>query len=358
MKIVFKIKEDDARNPGVIADCVGDNAGDSVGPSADGFETYGVTGVALIAFIMLAILPKYFERGMNADAAVAASTVQVQLLVWIFMMRIIMVVASGGVVLPQPDASPRPRMATPTKMNFEKPLTNLVFITSVISIVLTYIASYLLDPDHRRRHHPVVEAVVDHHLRHARRRNHPGAGQGLHQHRVPPRASEVVHERPSEGGASLNILSGFVAGNFSAYWARHGHHGPRWAAPRTSPRIPRRHGDSLANMMAAPAVFAFGLVAFGFLGHGPGHHRRRQLRPGDRQRPVRLRALAIETSPGHQGRDQEGLRLRRPTSRRRKEFLEENDGAGNTFKATAKPVLIGTAVVGATTMIFAHHRAA
>ena len=171
MKIVFNIKEDDARNPGVIADCTGDNAGDSVGPSADGFETYGVTGVALISFILL---------------AVKEPTVQVQLLVWIFIMRVLMIVASGASYLIN-EAIAKGRYANAAKMNFEAPLTSLVWLTSIVSVGMTYLASYLLIPDARRRREPLVEALHRHHLRHPRRRHHPGAGQDLHLDRIGPR---------------------------------------------------------------------------------------------------------------------------------------------------------------------------
>ena len=170
MKIVFNIKEDDARNPGVIADCVGDNAGDSVGPSADGFETYGVTGVALITFILL---------------AVHGEAVQVQLLVWIFVMRVMMIIASGLSYFVN-EAVAKGRYGNVDKMNFEAPLTSLVWLTSIVSVVITYVVSYLLIPEPRRRH-AVVEAVDGDHLRHAGRRDHPGAGEGLHVGRIGPR---------------------------------------------------------------------------------------------------------------------------------------------------------------------------
>ncbi len=171
MKVVFKIKEDDARNPGVIADCTGDNAGDSVGPTADGFETYGVTGVALISFIMLAV----------KDPAI-----QVQLLVWIFMMRVMMVLASAGSYLVN-NAVAKGQYGDAEKMNFEAPLTLLVWLTSIVSVVLTYVLSHLLIPDARRQHRPVVAAVDGHHLRHAGRRDHPRVRQGLHLDALRPR---------------------------------------------------------------------------------------------------------------------------------------------------------------------------
>ncbi len=350
MKIVFKIKEDDARNPGVIADCVGDNAGDSVGPSADGFETYGVTGVALITFIMLAILPKYFEQGgmSPADAAVAASTVQVQLLVWMFMMRIIMVVASAGAYFVNQFFA-KATYGNVSKMNFEKPLTNLVFITSAISIVLTYVASYLLIPNIAGDTTlwwklssiitcgtlagaiipELVKAFTSTESRHVR---------------------EVVTSS-EQGGASLNILSGFVAGNFSAYWLGMAIMGLMGVAAVIS-AMPNDSGHSLANMMAAPAVFAFGLVAFGFLGMGPVTIAVDSYGPVTDNAQSVFELSTIETIPGIEGEIKKDFGFQ-PDFEKGKEFLEENDGAGNTFKATAKPVLIGTAVVGATTMIFA-----
>jgi K(+)-stimulated pyrophosphate-energized sodium pump len=352
MKIVFKIKEDDARNPGVIADCVGDNAGDSVGPSADGFETYGVTGVALISFIMLAILPTlsgYTAGGATPEAAAsAAGTVQVQLLVWIFMMRIIMVGASAGAYFFN-QVLAKGAYGNASKMNFEKPLTNLVFITSAISIVLTYVASYFLIPSINGDTSlwwklstiitcgtaagalipELVKVFTSTHSKHVR---------------------EVVTSS-EQGGASLNILSGFIAGNFSAYWI-----GlaimvlmgiAAYIAMLTNPA-----GHGLGDLMAAPAVFAFGLVAFGFLGMGPVTIAVDSYGPVTDNAQSVFELSTIETIPNIKNEVQQQFGFT-PDFEKGKEFLEENDGAGNTFKATAKPVLIGTAVVGATTMIFA-----
>ena len=325
MKIVFKIKEDDARNPGVIADCTGDNAGDSVGPSADGFETYGVTGVALITFILLAV----------HDPAV-----QVQLLVWIFVIRAVMVIASGLSYLGN-EFMARRKYAHLDKMDFEVPLSALVWLTSVICIAMTFLTSALLIgslgdgslwwklsiiiscgtlagaliPE-------LVKVFTSTHSRHVR--------------------EVVISSR--QGGASLDILSGLVAGNFSAYWL----------GMAIILLMGGAYGIStmgLDALMVAPAVFAFGLVAFGFLGMGP------VTIAVDSYGPVTDNAQSVfELSVIE---DIEGIdaELKRDHGfdvnwERAKHLLEDNDGAGNTFKATAKPVLIGTAVVGATTMIF------
>ncbi len=350
MKIVFKIKEDDARNPGVIADCVGDNAGDSVGPSADGFETYGVTGVALISFIMLAILPKYFMgEGVTPEAAqAAASTLQAQLLVWIFVMRIIMVVASAGAYFAN-HAMAKAKYSNALKMNFEAPLTSLVFITSAISIVLTYVVSYVLIPNINGDTTmwwklssiitcgtlagaiipELVKAFTSTESRHVR---------------------EVVTSS-EQGGASLNILSGLVAGNFSAYWLGMAIMGLMGIAAYIA-EMPDAAGHSLGSMMAAPAVFAFGLVAFGFLGMGPVTIAVDSYGPVTDNAQSVFELSMIESVPNIKNEIQKDFGFS-PDFEKGKEFLEENDGAGNTFKATAKPVLIGTAVVGATTMIFA-----
>jgi len=333
MKIVFKIKEDDARNPGVIADCVGDNAGDSVGPSADGFETYGVTGVALITFIMLAVtalVPNY-------------EAVQVQLLVWIFMMRIVMVVASGLSYFIN-DALARSRYGNAATMNFEHPLTSLVLITSAVSVALTYLASFLLIKDLGDGTlwwklstiitcgtlagaiiPELVKVFTSTTSRHVR---------------------EVVTSS-EQGGASLNILSGMVAGNFSGYWLGLAIVGLMGVAYFMS-----QLGDSLDALMMAPAVFAFGLVAFGFLGMGPVTIAVDSYGPVTDNAQSVYELSTIEQIPGIADEIKRDYGFE-PEFEKGKEFLEENDGAGNTFKATAKPVLIGTAVVGATTMIFA-----
>src|SRR6266568_4817836 len=326
MKIVFKIKEDDARNPGVIADCTGDNAGDSVGPSADGFETYGVTGVALISFILL---------------AVRDPVVQVQLLVWIFSMRVLMIIASALSYFVN-SAVAKTRYENAAKMNFEAPLTSLVWLTSIVSVALTFILSRILIPDVAGDMTLwwKLSAVIT-----------CGTLAGA----IIPEFVKVFTSTGSrhvrevvissrEGGASLNILSGFVAGNFSAYWLGMSIVVLMGIGYTISTSFP-------SGIMLAPAVFAFGLVAFGFLGMGP------VTIAVDSYGPVTDNAQSVfelSTIEQIRGIDED---IKRnfgfvPQFEQAKEFLEENDGAGNTFKATAKPVLIGTAVVGATTMIF------
>ena len=325
MKIVFKIKEDDARNPGVIADCTGDNAGDSVGPSADGFETYGVTGVALISFILLAI---------------PEPLVQVQLLVWIFAMRVMMVVASGFSYLVN-EALSKAQYQDAVTMDYEAPLTRLVWLTSFVSIALTYLASFVLirglgDGSLWWKLSTVITcgtlagAVI------------PELVKIFTSTRSKHVAEIVTASR--EGGASLNILSGLVAGNFSAYWL----------GLAILALMSVAYGVStlgLGAIMMAPAVFAFGLVAFGFLGMGPVTIAVDSYGPVTDNAQSVYELSMIETLPGIQSelRSQYGFDANFATA---KHNLEENDGAGNTFKATAKPVLIGTAVVGATTMIF------
>jgi len=330
MKIVFNIKEDDARNPGVIADCTGDNAGDSVGPSADGFETYGVTGVALITFILLGV--------PNAE-------VQVQLLVWIFAMRIMMIVASGLSYLVN-EAVVKARSGNADKMHFEAPLTQLVWVTSIVSVAMTFLVSYLLVP-------------------------RLGAGGendslwwklsliitcGTLAGAIIPEVVKIFTSTQSkhvkevvtasrEGGPSLNILSGLTAGNFSAYWMGiviAGLMGIAYGVSTTGLE------EIIPN---APAVFSFGLVAFGFLGMGPVTIAVDSYGPVTDNAQSVYELSVIETIPGVKDeiKKSEGWDV---NFERAKHMLEENDGAGNTFKATAKPVLIGTAVVGATTMIF------
>ena len=326
MKIVFKIKEDDARNPGVIADCVGDNAGDSVGPSADGFETYGVTGVALITFIML---------------AVREPLVQVQLLVWIFMMRIIMVVASGLSYFIN-EAMAKAKYATAAKMNFEHPLTSLVMITSGVSVVLTYITSYLLIPTiggDASLWWKLASIITCGTLAGAIIPELVKVFTSVHSGHV----REVVSSS-EEGGASLNILSGLVAGNFSAYWL-----GLTIVFLMGVGYYISEMG--LEVLMVAPAVFAFGLVAFGFLGMGPVTIAVDSYGPVTDNAQSVFELSMIEAIPGIGAEIKKDFGFT-PNFELAKQFLEENDGAGNTFKATAKPVLIGTAVVGATTMIF------
>jgi K(+)-stimulated pyrophosphate-energized sodium pump len=325
MKIVFNIKEDDARNPGVIADCTGDNAGDSVGPSADGFETYGVTGVALISFILL---------------AVREPAVQVQLLVWIFAMRVLMIVASGASYLIN-EAVARGRYAGVAKMNFEAPLTSLVWLTSVVSVVTTYAASYVLIPDlgDGSLWWKLSTVITCGTL----------AGAIIPELVKVFTSTESSHVREvvtasREGGASLNVLSGFVAGNFSAYWL-----GMTIVLLMGIAFLVSTLG--MGALMVAPAVFAFGLVAFGFLGMGPVTIAVDSYGPVTDNAQSVYELSLIEEIPnvGQQIRRDYGFEPKFDTA---KELLEENDGAGNTFKATAKPVLIGTAVVGATTMIF------
>ncbi|HWR63003.1 MAG TPA: sodium-translocating pyrophosphatase [Candidatus Thermoplasmatota archaeon] len=332
MKIVFKIKEDDARNPGVIADCTGDNAGDSVGPTADGFETYGVTGVALISFIVLAINDPL---------------IQVILLVWIFIMRVLMIVASSLSYLIN-DIIARARYAKATKMNFEAPLTSLVWITSFISIALTFIASYFLIPTLGGDTTlwwklsiiitcgTLAGAVIPEFVK-------------VFTSTKSGHVKEVVTSA-REGGASLNILSGFVAGNFSAYWI-----GLSILLLMGIAYIVSTLG--LGSLMipqaiiVGPAVFAFGLVAFGFLGMGPVTIAVDSYGPvADNAQSVYELSL-IEQVPNVKEEINKEFGFE-PDFVHAKELLEEGDGAGNTFKASAKPVLIGTAVAGATTMIF------
>ncbi len=358
MKIVFKIKEDDARNPGVIADCVGDNAGDSVGPSADGFETYGVTGVALITFIMLAITPAlYLPEGVTAAAAttdqlavagLAAGAVQVKLLVWIFMMRIIMVLASAGAYFVN-QAMARGKFANAATMNFEQPLTSLVFITSFISIVLTYAASYLLIPDiagDTSLWWKLSTIITCGTLAGALIPEMVKIFTSTHSKHV----QEVV-TASKQGGASLNILAGFVAGNFSSYWLGMAILFLMGVAYYIT-TLATGSGQLLGDLKVGPAVFAFGLVAFGFLGMGPVTIAVDSYGPVTDNAQSVFELSTIETIPGIEGEIQRDFGFS-PDFEKGKQFLEENDGAGNTFKATAKPVLIGTAVVGATTMIFA-----
>ena len=334
MKVVFKIKEDDARNPGVIADCTGDNAGDSVGPTADGFETYGVTGVALIMFIMLAV---------NDPAT------QVQLLVWIFMVRVVMVVASAGSYLVN-NAVAKGRYANAVKMNFEAPLTSLVWLTSIVSVVLTYVLSYLLIPTlggNSSLWWQLSSVVTCGTLAGAIIPEFVKVFTSTHSGHV----KEVVTSS-REGGASLNILSGLVAGNFSAYWLGLTIMGLMTAAYFLSSMDLSSATIAGAPLMVAPAIFAFGLVAFGFLGMGPVTIAVDSYGPVTDNAQSVYELSQIEEIPNVSSEIQQqyGFPVNFTVA---KELLEENDGAGNTFKATAKPVLIGTAVVGATTMIFA-----
>jgi len=338
MKIVFKIKEDDARNPGVIADCVGDNAGDSVGPSADGFETYGVTGVALISFILLAVNP--------TSAGAGFETIQVQLLVWIFVMRIMMVVASGASYLIN-GVIAKARYGNVSKMNFEAPLTSLVWLTSIVSVVATYVVSYFIIPTlgDGTLWWKLSTVITCGTL----------AGAIIPEFVKVFTSTESAHVREvvassREGGASLNILSGLVAGNFSAYWLGITIMGLMAIAYGVT-LIGAGPGTGLGALMVAPAVFAFGLVAFGFLGMGPVTIAVDSYGPVTDNAQSVYELSTIEQIPGarEEIKREHGFDVDFATA---KHLLEENDGAGNTFKATAKPVLIGTAVVGATTMIF------
>ncbi|MGH9700741.1 MAG: sodium-translocating pyrophosphatase, partial [Candidatus Acidiferrales bacterium] len=326
MKIVFKIKEDDARNPGVIADCTGDNAGDSVGPSADGFETYGVTGVALITFILL---------------GVKSPVVQVQLLVWIFVMRIAMLVAAASAYFIN-GAIAKARYAHAEKMNFEAPLTSLVWITSAVSIGLTYLISYYIIPvlgNDTTQWWKLATIISCGTL----------AGAVIPELVKAFTSTESRHVREvvtsaREGGASLGILSGFVAGNFSAYYL-----GMAMVILMSVGYLVSNEG--LGGLMIAAPVFAFGLVAFGFLGMGPVTIAVDSYGPVTDNAQSVYELSLIEQVPNIQQELKKDYNYD-VNFERAKDLLEENDGAGNTFKATAKPVLIGTAVVGATTMIF------
>ena len=327
MKIVFKIKEDDARNPGVIADCTGDNAGDSVGPSADGFETYGVTGVALITFILL---------------GVKDPTIKVQLLVWIFVIRVVMLVAAAGAYYLN-AAIAKARYAHADKMNFEAPLTSLVWITSFASIGLTYLSSAFIipslggDPSLWWKLSTIVSCGT---LAGALIPELVKVFTSTESRHV----KEVVRSA-REGGASLDILSGFVAGNFSAYYL-----GLTMIVLMAIGSWVSLRG--LENIMLAAPVFAFGLVAFGFLGMGPVTIAVDSYGPvADNAQSIYELSL-IEHIPNIEQEVKRDFNIDVKFDLA-KDMLEENDGCGNTFKATAKPVLIGTAVVGATTMIFA-----
>jgi K(+)-stimulated pyrophosphate-energized sodium pump len=332
MKIVFKIKEDDARNPGVIADCTGDNAGDSVGPTADGFETYGVTGVALITFILLAV-------GQNLDPAAKTST-QIQLLVWIFVMRIGMIVTSAlsyGIN----GVYNKGKFGESKKFNFEHPLTSLIWLTSFVSIAMTYLLSYLLIPalgdgtlwwklSTIITCGTLAGAIIPELVKIFTSTN---SGH----------VREVV-TASREGGASLNILSGLVAGNFAAYWL-----GLAIISLMAGGYAVSTLG--LGDIMVAPAIFAFGLIAFGFLGMGPVTIAVDSYGPVTDNAQSVYELSTIETIPNIKQDIQKEFGFDADFENA-KVYLEENDGAGNTFKATAKPVLIGTAVVGATTLIF------
>jgi K(+)-stimulated pyrophosphate-energized sodium pump len=329
MKVIFKIGEDDPRNPGTIADCVGDNAGDSVGPTADGFETYGVTGVALISFIVL---------------AVNDPVVQVQLLTWIFVMRIFMIITSivafwiNGVIS-------KTKYSHVDDLDFEKPLTSLVWITSLLSIIVTFAISFLTIKDITINGLPsdlwiILSVIIS-------------AGT-LGAALIPeftklftsPKSTHVkeVVVASQEGGASLNILSGLVAGNFSAFWQ-----GMVFFLLMFIAYFASTFG--LSDFMIYPSIFAFGLVAFGMLGMGPVTIAVDSYGPVTDNAQSIYELSLIEEIPGISAEIERDFGFK-PDFEKSKHYLEANDGAGNTFKATAKPVLIGTAVVGATTMIF------
>jgi K(+)-stimulated pyrophosphate-energized sodium pump len=327
MKIVFNIKEDDARNPGVIADCTGDNAGDSVGPTADGFETYGVTGVALIMFITLAIPQAHAE-------------LQAQLLIWIFMMRVMMVITSGFSYFVN-ELVAKARYGNADKFNFEAPLTSLVWVTSIVSVIVTYVMSYLMigklgDGSLWWKLSTIITcgtlagAIIPELVK---------IFTSTHSGHV----REVV-TASREGGSSLNVLSGLTAGNFSAYWM-----GIVIVLLMGIAWLMSTQG--LGSIMAQPAIFAFGLVAFGFLGMGPVTIAVDSYGPVTDNAQSVYELSTIESLPNirEQVKRDFGFDL---SFEKAKHYLEDNDGAGNTFKATAKPVLIGTAVVGATTLIF------
>lgn len=325
MKVVFKIKEDDPRNPGVIADCTGDNAGDSVGPTADGFETYGVTGVALISFIVLAVGDVENQK---------------QLLTWIFVMRILMVVTSITAFYINKIFS-QAKYGNQDDIDFERPLTNLVWITSILSIAVTFAASYWMIGDLKNNLWLTLSIII----------SCGTLGAAL----IPeftkiftsPKSRHVneVVTASREGGSSLNILSGLVAGNFSAFWQ-----GMVFLVLMFIAYVTSKNG--LDAFMIYPAIFAFGLVAFGFLGMGP------VTIAVDSYGPVTDNAQSVyELSLIEEHKEEVSVQVQKdfgfkPDFENAKHYLEANDGAGNTFKATAKPVLIGTAVVGATTMIF------
>ncbi len=323
MKIEFNIKEDDPRNPGVIADCTGDNAGDSVGPTADGFETYGVTGVALISFIVLAVFEKY----------------QAELLTWIFVMRILMIITSIGAYLFNKAVS-NSMFAGKQKIDFELSLTMLVWFTSILSIIVTFAASYW-QIGHLPNNLWFTLSII--------------ISCGTLAAAIIPElvkaftSSKSAHVQETvtaarEGGASLDILSGFVAGNFSAFWL-----GLAITILMTIAYFASLYG--LDKFMDYSSIFAFGLVAFGFLGMGPVTIAVDSYGPVTDNAQSIYELSLIETIPNAAAEIQKEFGFK-PNFEHAKEYLEENDSCGNTFKATAKPVLIGTAVVGATTMIF------
>ena len=344
MKIVFKIKEDDARNPGVIADCTGDNAGDSVGPTADGFETYGVTGVALVVFIVMAVGTTVGPDGTRVATAIGAET-QAQLIVWIFTMRVLMILTSLLSYGINKFVSSRVYKNS-KKFNFENPLTSLVWLTSIISIAMTFGASYLLIGNINGDTTlwlalsliiscgTLIAALIPEFTK-------------IFTSSKSKHVKEIV-AASREGGASLTILSGIIAGNFSAFWKGLVLVGIMTLATYVAVICPEFH---LNDHMIFPAIFAFGLVAFGMLGMGPVTIAVDSYGPVTDNAQSVFELSQIEQEPNISKEIEKDFGFK-PCFAEGKDFLEENDSAGNTFKATAKPVLIGTAVIGATTMIF------
>ncbi|MFH1003951.1 MAG: sodium-translocating pyrophosphatase [Bacteroidota bacterium] len=341
MKVVFKIGEDDPRNPGVIADCTGDNAGDSVGPTADGFETYGVTGVALISFILLAVGGAVLKNVAPDMIATVTAALQVKLLVWIFVMRILMIITSIVAFWINGFISTA-KYSNKEDLDFEVPLTTLVWITSILSIIVTFIASKIMIPDLNGNTDMwwILSTII----------SCGTLGAAL----IPeftklftsPKSAHVneIVNAGKEGGASLVILSGLVAGNFSAFWQ-----GLVFFALMFIAYFASTFG--LAGIMVYPSIFAFGLVAFGMLGMGPVTIAVDSYGPVTDNAQSIYELSLIEEVPNVDAEIERDFGFK-PDWKKSKHYLEANDGAGNTFKATAKPVLIGTAVVGATTMIF------
>lgn len=336
MKVVFKIGEDDPRNPGVIADCAGDNAGDSVGPTADGFETYGVTGVALISFILLAVGGDALH--MNP---IVTGSIQTALLVWIFVMRILMVITSVVAFWINSFIS-EALYSKKEDIDFEAPLTQLVWITSILSIIVTFVVSKIMIPDINGNPNMwwILATIIS---------------CGTFGAAIIPEFTKIFTSPKSthvqeivsagkEGGASLVILSGLGAGNFSAFWQ-----GLVFFVLMFGAYFASTFG--LDAFMIYPSIFAFGLVAFGMLGMGPVTIAVDSYGPVTDNAQSVYELSLIEEVPNVDAEIERDFGFK-PDWEKAKYYLEANDGAGNTFKATAKPVLIGTAVVGATTMIF------
>lgn len=338
MKIIFKIDEDDARNPGVIADCTGDNAGDSVGPTADGFETYGVTGVALISFIVLAAGMMYAPNGELTQMA-GGIDIQARLIVWIFTMRVLMIITSVVSYLLN-NGICKAVFGRAKAFNFETPLTSLVWLTSLISILVTFGVSYVMIGDMGEDLWWKLSVIIS---------------CGTFAAAIIPEFTKIFTSSKSkhvqeivnasrEAGASLNIISGIVAGNFSAFWK-----GLVMVGLMVIAFFAAREG--LDAYMVYPTVFAFGLVAFGMLGMGPVTIAVDSYGPVTDNAQSVFELSQIEQIKGIDKQIKKDYGFE-PEFETGKQLLEENDSAGNTFKATAKPVLIGTAVIGATTMIF------